>query len=106
MTESQFLSAVEDTLAQIEAAVDAADIGADCSISGLVLNIDLDEGGRIVVNAQAPLQQLWLASRSGGMHFAFDGTNWLDTRSGVEFFEALSLAVSGQLGSEVRLRPA
>jgi len=51
------------------------------------------------------MQQLWLAARSGGMHFAFDGKHWYDLRSGVEFFEALSRVVSEQLGQDVSLLP-
>jgi CyaY protein len=30
-------------------------------------------GSEIVVNLQKPLQEIWLASRSGGYHFRFDG---------------------------------
>jgi CyaY protein len=105
MTESQFLRDVEATLAEIEAAFDDADIGADCSLAGLVLTVELDDGGKIVVNAQTPMRQLWLASRSGAMHFVFDGDRWRDLRSGAEFFDALSRAVSEQTGREVRLAP-
>ena len=105
MTESQFLHAVELTLAQIEAALDEAGIDADSAISGLVLTIDLDAGARIVINAQTPTRQLWLAARSGGMHFVHDGVAWHDLRTGEEFFDALSRVISTQTGTAVCLQP-
>jgi CyaY protein len=103
MTESQFLRAIEATLADVEAAFEDSGIDADCALAGLVLTVELDDGGKIVINAQAPMRQLWLASRNGAMHFAYDGAQWRDVRSGVEFFEALSLAVSALMGRDVRL---
>jgi len=106
MTESQFLGVVEATLAQTEAAIDAAQIDADCAISGLVLTIELDDGARVVVNAQAPMRQLWLASRLGAMHFAWDeGGHWRDLRTGEEYFAALERVFSELLGKSVRLAP-
>jgi CyaY protein len=103
MTESQYLHAVESTLAQVISAIDDADLPAECALSGLVLNVEFDDGSRIVINAQAPTQQLWLASRAGGMHFAHDGRYWCDVRTGAEFFDALSRVISEQLGRDVSL---
>jgi len=105
MTESQFLDRIETTLEQIESAIDEARIEAQCSVSGLVLSIELDDGAKIIVNAQTPLRQLWLATRGGGMHFGFDGECWRDVRDGEEFFETLSRVLSEHLGEPVRLRP-
>lgn len=105
MTESQFLDHVETTLAQIESAIDEAGLEAQCSVSALVLSIDLEDGSKMVVNAQTPMRQLWLATRGGGMHFGFDGRCWRDVRSGEEFFEALSRVLSEHLGEPVRLQP-
>jgi len=106
MTESQFLLVVEDTLTRIEESIEAAALPADCSLSGHVLSIELDDGSRIIVNAQTPTRQLWLAARSGGMHFVHDGHAWHDLRSGEEFFACLSRALSEQAGTQVRLRAA
>ena len=105
MTETEYLSAVGRVLDRIPDAIDEAGIDADCALGGLVLTISPSGGGRLVVNAQAPLQQLWLAARSGGMHFAFDGARWTDVRTGEEFFRALSRALSEQQGRAVELRP-
>jgi CyaY protein len=105
MSETQFLHTVEATLAQVETAIEAAQIAAECSQTALILTIEFDDGGKIIINAQTPMRQLWLASRGGAMHFTHDGRQWNDTRSGVEFFAALSQAVSAALGAAVELRP-
>ncbi len=104
MSETQFLHRVDQTLVQIEAAIDAADIDADCSRAGHVLTIELENGAQIVVNAQAPTRQIWLASRSSGaMHFDDDGERWIDRRSGAELFESLSRVVTALTGREMKL---
>jgi CyaY protein len=104
MSESQFLRTVEATLAEVEMAVDAAGIDAECSQSALILTIEFDDGAKIIVNAQAPMRQLWLASRIGAQHFAIDGDQWRDTRTGQDFFAALSHAVTAILGAPVTLQ--
>jgi CyaY protein len=103
MSESQFLRSIEATLARVETAIEAAGVSAECSQTARILTIEFDDGGKIVINAQTPMRQLWLAWRGGAQHFTHDGTRWLDTRSGVEFFAALSLAVSSMLGQPVVL---
>ena len=105
MTESEFLDHAEHLLAQVESSIDGAAIEAECSLSALVLTIEFDDGARMVVNAQTPMRQMWLATRAGGMHFGFDGASWRDLRSGEEFFDALSRVVSEYLGRELRLHP-
>lgn len=105
MSESEFLRTVEATLARLEAAIDAARIGAECSQSGLILTIELDDGAKVIVNAQAPMRQLWLASRAGARHFSFDGERWRDTRGGAEFFAVLSQVLSELCGTPVQLPP-
>jgi CyaY protein len=104
MSESQFLRTVEATLARIELAIEAAGLPAECSQTASILTIEFDDGGKIIVNAQTPMRQLWLASRGGAMHFAHDGAQWKDTRTGTEFSAALSQAVSAMLGREIRLQ--
>ena len=104
MSETQFLHRVDQTLGRIEAALEEADIDADCSRSGHVLTIELENGAQIVVNAQAPTRQIWLASRSSGaMHFDADGDRWIDRRSGAELFESLSRVVTALRGAETHL---
>jgi CyaY protein len=94
------MQAIEDT---IETVADAGGIDADMERAGPVLNIDLEPGGRIVVNQQAPMQQIWVAARSGGFHYGYVDGRWVDTRSGEELFAALSRLITAQSGQAVVL---
>ena len=91
MTESEFLKLAEAALmGAIEHAVDA--IGADIEVSrtGNVLTLELADGSKVVVNSQAPMQQMWVAGRNGAFHFAWSDGAWRDTRDGRELFATLS----------------
>lgn len=103
MTESEFNERADAALRALELAVDAVDAGIDCSRSGGVLTLELADDSRIIVNTQQPMRQIWVAARSGGYHFAFDGRAWRDTRDGTELFTALSRLVSTQGGQAVVL---
>jgi CyaY protein len=104
MTESEFIELAEATLGTLESAVDAVDAGIDCTRSGGVLTLELENDTKIIVNTQLPTRQIWVAARSGGFHFGFDGSAWRDTREGSELFAALSKLVSAQGGRAVVLR--
>ena len=71
MGESEFLAQAEAALDAIEAALDRLNdedvVDVECSRSGNVLEIEfIDNGSKIIVNSQAAMQELWVASRSGG----------------------------------------
>lgn len=110
MTESEFLDLADATLNAIETALedacDASDLDVECSRSGNVLEIEcVDNGSKIIINSQAPMQEMWLAARSGGFHYKFDGTHWLNTRDGSELYATLSEVVSSQAGVPVTIKP-
>lgn len=103
MTESEFLAVAEAVLddieSRVERAADAADVDVECSRSGNVLEIEfIDQNSKIIVNTQAPMQEIWVAARSGGFHYRMKGDHWLDTRDGSELFAALSSLASAQAG--------
>jgi CyaY protein len=103
MTESEFNELAEVALRAVESAADAVDAGIDCARSGSVLTLELDNDTKIVVNTQLPMRQIWVAARSGGFHFSYDGREWRDTRDGTELFASLSRLVSAQGGHPVVL---
>jgi len=105
MTESEFNERAEATLREVELAIDAVDAGIDCARSGGVLTLELDNDTKVIVNTQLPMCQIWVAARSGGHHFSYDGRHWRDTRDGTELFAALSRIVSAQGGRPVVLSP-
>ena len=87
MTESKFDELIEQTFSALEMAldeVDADDTDIDYETSGGVLTVVFENASRLVFSRQPPTQQLWLAAKSGGFHFAFDeeACDWRDTRAG------------------------
>jgi CyaY protein len=93
-------------LAAVEATVDRwlqeDVIDIDSQRTGGLLELSLPDGSKIVLNTQPPLQELWLAARSGGFHFRHVNGRWVDTREGCDFFERLSECASAQAGQALR----
>jgi CyaY protein len=94
MTETEFLQRSEETLTAIEAAVEQTSLDVEVERAGNVLTLELDNGAKIVVNSQAPMQQIWVAAKTGGQHFAWQDGAWRDTRDGTELFASLSRILS------------
>ena len=110
MTETEFLSiagrVLDDVEAAFERAGDAADVDVECSRSGNVLEIEfIDNGSKIIVNTQAPMQEIWVAARAGGFHYRLIDGRWLDTRDGSELYATLSRLASAQAGAPLALTP-
>lgn len=108
MTESEFLALAERTLSTIESALerisDEGDLDVECSRSGNVLEIEfVDNGSKIIVNSQAPMQEIWVAAKSGGFHYRHDDGRWINTRNQSELFASLSKMVSEQGNAAVVL---
>lgn len=104
MTETEFVERVEALFAGIETALDAAGADVETDRSGNVLTIEADSGEEAVVNLHTPTQQVWLASRKGGLHFSYDNGRWISTRDGRDFWDALSEAVSFITGESVAVK--
>lgn len=103
LTEAQYDQVIRDTLARIETTVDRwledDVIDVDAARSGGMLTLSLPNRSQLIINAQPPLHELWLAARKGGFHFKWHADNtWRDTRSGEEFFAVLSTCASEQAG--------
>jgi CyaY protein len=106
MTDGEFEALADAALAAVERAVEAAELDVDLERKGSgVLELDFGDGGRMIVNRHAPAREIWVAAKSGGFHFRYDGGAWRDTRDGTELFAMLSRLVSAQSGSPVTLAP-
>ena len=110
LTDAEYHARIAAALAGVEAAADrwlqddVVDI--DTQRTGGLLELSFPNGSKIVLNAQPPLQELWMAARSGGFHYKFVGGRWLDTRDAREFFGALSACASEQAGVALRFEPS
>jgi CyaY protein len=106
MNDAQFDSAANTALQAIERALEASGVDADFETKdGGVLEIEFADGTKIIVNRHGAAREIWVAARSGGFHYRWDGQAWRDTRDGTELFAALSKLVSAQGGKAVRLSP-
>lgn len=102
MTDSEFLDAAERVLKAVEASCDRINDDTQADIdnqrSGGMITLVFANRSQIVINLQKPLHEIWLAAKSGGFHYRFDGQQWLDTKGQGEFFAALSRHASEQAG--------
>ena len=98
MTEEQFQDRCDRVLRAIEDGLDAADADIEASRRGPVLELEFESGRKIVINAQTPMQQVWLASPRGAFHFKWNETAWVDTRSGADFWAVLHEHASLEAG--------
>jgi CyaY protein len=104
MDERQFEALATHALQRIERALDESGIDADFELrEGGVLELEFGDGSKIIVNRHGAAREIWVAARSGGFHFRWDGSAWRDTRDGAELFAALSRLVSAQSGTGVIL---
>jgi len=106
MNDTDFEKLADQALARVEAALEESGLEADIQLKdGGVLEIEFEDGTKLIVNRHRPAREIWVAARSGGFHFRWDGTAWRDSRSGDELFAALSRLASLQSGQPVLLRP-
>lgn len=102
MTDTEFLERVEQTLDQVEEyienLVDTLDLDADSGRSGNVLTLDFEDKGKLILNSQVANHELWLAARSGGFHYAWRNSAWVNTRTGEPFAVHFVQVLSQQIG--------
>lgn len=104
MDDREFNSLADAAMAALEAALEASGADLDFELAaGNVLEIEFADDSKIIVNRHGVAREIWVAARSGGFHFRWDGTAWVDTRDGAELMAKLSALVSQQAGEPVAL---
>ena len=102
MTDPEYLDRAEALLARVEACVDRLNDDTDADIDaqrvGGMITLVFANRSQIVINLQKPLHEVWLAARTGGFHYRFDGARWMDTKGHGEFFAHLARCASEQAG--------
>lgn len=97
MTEIEFREAADAELECIESAIEAADLDFETPADG-ILEIEFDDASKIIVNRHGPARELWVAARSGGFHFRYDGAAWVDTRDATPLRTRLAALIEQQGG--------
>jgi CyaY protein len=103
MTESEFLQYSDDLFDYIEQMLERYGWPLDYETSGNVLTIESENKEQIIVNRHVATQELWIAARSGGYHFAQQGMHWRSARDGSEFFAILNQVLTAACGEEVSI---
>ncbi len=107
MTDLEYMGEAEALLRAVELGCDALNDDTEADIDnqrvGGMITMTFADRSQVVVNLQKPLHEVWLASREGGYHYKFDGTQWRDTKTSRDFFDDLSAAISLHAGKPLRI---
>jgi CyaY protein len=110
MTDPEYMSLAESLLNAVEACCDQINDTTDADIdnqrTGGMITLTFANQTQIVINLQKPLQEVWLATRSGGYHYKWDTSCWQDTKGQGEFFSELTRSARLQSRIDVSFRPA
>ncbi|MFA7290689.1 MAG: iron donor protein CyaY [Rhodocyclaceae bacterium] len=104
MTETEFATLSGLALEKIEHRLEACGADLDFELAaGGVLEIEFADGSKIIVNRHAVAQEIWVAAKSGGFHFRYDGSRWCDSRDGEELMDKLSRLATAQAAAPIVL---
>lgn len=104
MDDKEFNRLADAALARIEEMLEASGADLDFELQhGGVLEIEFADGSKIIVNRHSVAKEIWVAAKSGGFHFRYQGNLWVDTRDGQELFGKLSLLASHHAGEHISL---
>ena len=98
MNESEFNQLADAALMRIETAIDNCGGDVECNRSGNVLEIEFDDGQKIIINRHDVNREIWVAARSGGFHYAWQDDIWHSRRDGSELFGKLKELFAEQGG--------
>ena len=70
------------------------------------LEIEFSDGNKIIINLQAPMQEIWVASKAGGFHFRYNNTDhcWLDTRDKQELYQLVTQLIHQHTNTMLNLK--
>lgn len=102
MTDSEYQDLAEALLRSVERGCDRINDESDADLDnqrvGGMVTLTFANRSQIIINLQKPLHEVWMAARSGGFHYKWDGVQWMDTKGHGEFFAHLSRCASEQAG--------
>jgi CyaY protein len=106
MNESEFHTITDQTIEDIQEAIDDSGADIDYEEAGGMLTLEFENGSKIIFSKQPPAMQLWMAARSGGFHFDYDSERrqWIcDSGANEELYAMLSRLSSNQSGDRIEL---
>lgn len=107
MDETQFLNLAEAELTKLESmiehATDAAGVDCDIEPQEGIVELEFADGSKIIINRHVAAREIWVAARSGGFHFQYDGNLWRNTRDHSLLYDVLSKLISQQCRAPIQL---
>lgn len=98
--EAEFNLAASKTLAHIEQALEAADLDFETPADG-ILEVEFENGSKIIINRHGVAREIWVAAPSGGFHFKPQAGDWVDTKDGTPLYTKLAALVLAQGGGSI-----
>lgn len=102
MTESEFNELADAVFARIEQAIDASGEDIECNLNGAVLELEFDDGSKVIINRHTPNREIWLAAKSGGFHYVWQDERWHSRRDGSELFGKLGELIQLGCGTAIK----
>lgn len=105
MNDSQYNLITDDLLLAVEETIEDCGVDIDYEGVGGLLTLTFKNTTKIIINKQAPLHEIWVATKFNGHHFTYSESEkiWKDKRGDDEFWQFLSNAVSTQAETEITL---
>lgn len=104
MDEREFNTMADAALRRIEDAVEQCGADVDLEVKpGGVLELEFDDGSKIIINRHSAAREIWVAAKSGGFHFRPQDGRWTGTRDGEDLMAALARCMSEQAGRAIAL---
>jgi CyaY protein len=104
MDEREFNTLADATLRHIEDAIENCGADVDLEVKpGGVLELEFDDGSKIIINRHTAAREIWLAAKSGGYHFRPQDGRWVGTRDGEDLMAAIARCMTEQAGENIRL---
>ena len=105
MEESAFNALAEAEQARIESALEACGVDIDIEPKpGGILELEFDNGTKMIINRHTAAREIWVAAKSGGFHFRPQNGRWINTRDGADLWAMLAALASAQAGEPVELK--
>ena len=104
LDESTYNQNVASVFRRILDAVDQIDPDElEADTTGDMVTLTSRSGEKCVINTQRVVRQIWVAGKSQGIHFSWDGQDWMDDKGkGLELFAFIADVVQTISGQTLR----
>jgi CyaY protein len=102
MDEHDFQRIADAELQRLEARLEAIEGDFDVETKpGGIIELEFEDGSKIIINRHLAAREIWIAARSGGFHFRPEGRSWIGTRDGELLTTCLARCISQHSGTPV-----